>query len=269
MCQFPPCLKVWTGLSLIYVHVQMYQGLQDLSPTVQPEKNIHARTHTLLTYWGPEKQCWAMRFLSWPRASWELERPQLRMWPTTMSCGPGCPRYLPLQYLLGPRGAQLLVSATPAGFLLTQQKASDGPAASLAEWTYASLTYLREMSYCFTAHTFHVRPTIFTPVTPFLETEGLSAQGSLSLILFREGGKEAERSVLFLLSRAVWVQGLPHLHTDMLHPAQLICSSLAGQCSSASLGGVSLLLQRTGISTIQGLTFKSLLPQADLLESLK
>lgn len=65
------------------------------------------------------------------------------------------------------------------------------------------LTYLREMSYCFTAHTFHVRPTIFTPVTPFLETEGLSAQGSLSLILFREGGKEAERGVLFLLSRAV------------------------------------------------------------------
>lgn len=47
MCQFPPCLKVWTGLSLIYVHVQMYQGLQDLSPTVQPEKNIHARTLTL------------------------------------------------------------------------------------------------------------------------------------------------------------------------------------------------------------------------------
>lgn len=204
MCQFPSCLKVWTGLSLTYVHVGAYKRLQDLDPPVQPEKAfMHILSHSFdLKLFTEDLRTNAelfMSFLSWPRANWELEGPQLRTWPTAMSRGPGCCSIT----CWDPE----VISCSSQHSLLASFSPSKGfrwPCSPLGRVNLCQpLTYLREKSYCFTSHASHLRPTIFTLVTPFLETEGFSAQGSLSLILFKEGGKESETSVLFVLGRAV------------------------------------------------------------------
>lgn len=180
-----------------------------------------------------------MRSLNWLKASWELEDPQHRTWPTTEvtrdsreSCSSSI-RWDPATLgEPGLRGTQLPVSAGPADFFLPQLRLhmilqspqQKRPAAS-------PLPHLGEGSYSFTFHASHVTPALFVLVTPFFKAKGLSAQRSQSLILIREGGEEAERrSVLVLLGRAACVQGSPppsHRHA-WLPLALFTGGSLAG-----------------------------------------
>lgn len=251
-------------------------GLQDLDPPVQPEKAfIHVLSHSFdLKLFIENLRTNAelfMSFVNWPREKWELEDPQLRTWPTTMSRRPGCPRYLPLHYVLGSRGDQLLVSATPAGFLFTQQRLQVAlqPLWQSEPVPASDIPQREELLFHFSrtsCKTYNIYPN-----NTFLGDRGIFSTGKSVINLVQGRWKGTRNKCPF----SAWqscvsarITSPSHRHAS-LDPALLICSSLSGQCSSACLGGVCLLLKRTGIATAQDLPFKSLLPQADILESLK
>lgn len=143
-----------------------------------------------------------MRSLNWLKASWELEDPQHRTWPTTEvtrdsrgSCSSSI-RWEPATMgEPGPRDTQLPVSAGPADFFLTQLRLHMILQSSHQKRPAVSpLPYLGEGRwYSFTSHAPHVAPALFILVTPFFKAKGLSAQRSQSVILIRECGEEAEK----------------------------------------------------------------------------